>query len=56
MFEVKFSTDNAAFDGHALRYEIADKLTEIADYVRNNGINWKDGATAAASGDWKKQS
>lgn len=44
MFEVKFSTDNASFDDYALRNEIADKLTEIADYIRNNRIDWNDGA------------
>lgn len=50
MFELQFVTDNAAFDGENLRREIADKLTEIADYVRNNGINWRYAAIRDSNG------
>lgn len=27
-----------------VRRDIADQLTSVADYIRNNGINWKAGA------------
>ena len=50
MFEVQFSTDSAAFDADNLRREIADKLTEVADYIRNNGINWRHAWIRDANG------
>lgn len=33
MFELRFDTDNAAFDGHALRAEIARILRSVARSV-----------------------
>jgi hypothetical protein len=60
MFALHFNTDNSDVFGETeaeTRYEIANILTSIADYVRNGGINFPHGGirdkTGNKIGEWK---